>query len=300
MRPIQTLAHQGLPTELRAFAEKHLGVLREVRFCGQPHAESGVWALTGERQAFLKALKQPGKFRQELHAYSAWLPLLEPRVPQRSSSLPAKASGCSFTSGLPGEILEDAQLSEVQRRDAYFQAGMFLRDLHRLPLTGRGNDSTPLAKAYWERAQSWLARAEGIVEPGICDWVSDRVADVAEALGAPTIRSVPCHLDYTGRNWLVSTTGERGKLSVIDFEHSRPDFWLGDIEKLNLDGWGEGLEEAFWQGYGTQPTAAELALADKLAVFAAFRVIVWAREHRYSAFEAKGWRRLRELRAKLG
>ena len=300
MRPIQTPAHQDLPTELGAFAEKHLGVLREVRFCGQPHAESRVWALKGERQAFLKVLRQSGKFRQELHAYSAWLPQLEPRVPQLIAA--SESQRVLLTSGLPGENLEGAQLSEVQRRDAYLQAGMFLRDLHSLPLldAGTGNDSTPLAQAYWERAQSWLVRAEGIVERSLSDWVFARVTDATEAFAAPTIRSVPCHLDYIGRNWLVTTTGEGVKLSVIDFEHSRPDFWLSDVEKLNLDGWGEGLGEAFWQGYGRQPFADELELADRLAAFASFRVIVWAREHRDSAFEEKGWRRLRELRAKLG
>ncbi len=292
--------NQDLPSELQAWVEGHLGELEDVRFCGHPHAESKVWALTGEKRAFLKMLRQKGKFAQELYAYRAWLPYLKPSVPQLIAADEAKHA--LLMTACPGVPLGQANIGERQQRAAYVQAGAFLRNLHALPVSEAIKESNTVsaALAYEERARNWLVRGTGIVERTICNWVWRQVGEATLTLGSLEIRIVPCHLDYTARNWLITTTAEGTHLSVIDFEHSRLDYWLSDVEKLNLDGWAEGHQAAFWQGYGRAPTTDELALADKLAAFSAFRVIVWAREHHDEPFEQKGWQRLRGLRQKLG
>ena len=85
------------------------------------------------------------------------------------------------------------------------------------------------------------------------------------------------------------------KLSVIDFEHSRPDFWPFDVEKLLTEVGGTGLEAAFWQGYGTSLTDAETRVLERYSALNALSTVVWAREHGDEAFEADGRRRLAEL-----
>ena len=87
------------------------------------------------------------------------------------------------------------------------------------------------------------------------------------------------------------------KFQVIDFEHSRPDFWLFDVEKLVTEVGGTGLEAAFWQGYGALLTDAETRVLERYSALNALSTVVWAREHGDEAFEADGRRRLSDLRS---
>jgi Ser/Thr protein kinase RdoA (MazF antagonist) len=266
-----------------------------VRYSGWPHAESQVWLVGGEREAFLKVLRQRQKFVQERRAYHHWVPLLG-NVPR----LIAEDEGrqALLVSAVSGSVLEHTSLSKAQLSAAYVQAGAFLRSLHDLPYTDDAPVSLP--EAHRQRARGWVSKAGNYVDRDVCRWVLRQVDETADILNVLDVRRVPCHRDYSGRNWLVNVVGESLELSVIDFEHARPDFWLSDVEKLDQDGWGEGLEAAFWRGYGKEPTTDERALLEKLGVLASFTTIVWAREHRDAPFEAKGWERLRDLRARLG
>ena len=281
-----------LTSELRAFAAAQLGPLQAVRFCGWPHAESSVWAVTGAEQAFLKVFRQPRKFVQERRAYRAWLPGLgfqgTPRLLAESSELRAL-----LISARPGSLLEHAHPNEVQRLEAYRQAGAWLRALHALPFVD--DDPVPLAEAYTRRGAAWLGRAAGLLEPTLISWVGEQVESAVKSLEQLGAVRVPCHRDYSPRNWLVDLSGGNVQLSVIDFEHARPDHWLVDVERLYAGGWDSSLEDAFWQGYGRVLSELERKVLRQRLALSALSSVVWAREHGDADFERQGRRQLAAL-----
>ncbi len=285
-----------LTSELRAFAEAQLGPLQEVHFCGWPHAESSVWAVTGVEQAFLKVFRQPRKFVQERQAYRAWLPQLEPPLTPRllaeNSDLQAL-----LVSVCPGTPVEDTYLNKVQRLEMYRQAGAWLRALHTLPSTD--NDPVPLPEAYAQRGAAWLGRAAGLLEPNTTSWVVEQVEGAVALLEQLRAVRVPCHRDYSPRNWLVDLSANVSvgsvQLSVIDFEHARPDFWLVDVERLYAGLWERSLEDAFWQGYGRVLSEVEREVLGQRLALSALSTVVWAREHHDADFERQGRAQLAAL-----
>ena len=281
------MAYQNLSltSELHAFAAAQLGPLQAVRFCGWPHAESSVWAVTGAEQAFLKVFRQPRKFVQERRAYREWLPQLgfqrTPRLLAESSELRAL-----LVSARPGALLEHAHPNEMQRLEAYRQAGAWLQALYALPFVD--DDPVPLAKAYAQRGSAWLRRAAGLLEPNLISWVGEQVESAVKSLEQLGAERVPCHRDYSPRNWLVGLSEGSVQLSVIDFEHARPDHWLVDVERLYANGWERSLEDAFWQGYGRVLSELEREVLGQRLALSALSTVVWAREHHDADFERQG------------
>lgn len=248
-----------------------------------------MWALGDEPTVYLKVFRQPRKFLQERRAYLGWSPQLD-EVPNLMGE--SELHLALLVSVVPGQNVDDVLLTSDELLETYRQAGAFLRKLHTLPFTD--DNPVPLLEDYRQRADMWLARAEGLLEPELIAWVSKQAAEAANLLGDMNPVRVPCHRDYTARNWLVEVT-DGLKLSVIDLEHSRPDFWLFDVEKLVTEVGGTGLEAAFWSGYGTSPTGAERRVLERYSALNALSTVVWAREHGDEAFEADGRRRLEKL-----
>jgi len=288
---------EPLEASLRAFAERPLGRVR-ARFRGWEHAESRVWELLSEdgRRAFLKVHRQPRKFRQELRAYREWLPQLPKLVPELIAV--HEAPYALLLSAVPGTLAERSALTPEEERALHRQAGAFLRRLHDLPFEDR--DPVPLAEAFRRRTEAWSERARGVVEDDLIGWVKGQVEEAVRMVAAGAFTRVPCHRDYTPRNWLVDVHTS-SQLFVIDFEHARPDLWLADLEKLWSTLWPlrPDLEAAFWEGYERTLTGEEQGLLARTAALGAFTTVVWAREHGDRAFEAHGWRLLRRLRAAL-
>lgn len=94
---------------------------------------------------------------------------------------------------------------------------------------------------------------------------------------------MPCHCDYSPRNWLVA--GEN--LHVIDFGDARPDVWVHDFGRLLL-GWHLPPEarSALFDGYGRTPSEEDMAVLR--ASYASDLVwgIVWTHEHGNARLEA--------------
>ena len=267
---------------MQAFLCARLGTYRVARFCGWDHAASNVWeVVSGGRRFYLKHHKQPRKFRQEAYAYRAWTPHLN-----ATPDLVATHEGPNalLLSAVPGVLAQDAALSDAQGRAAYRRAGAFLRRLHDLPFDD--TDALPLADAMTKRGEAWIARATGTLEPPVIDWVWAQLAEAAEVVGERGWTRVPCHRDYTARNWLVDS----GDFYVIDFEHARPDLWFADIERLWSGVWQRrpDLMAAFFGGYGRTLTPEEEGALRGLAAHAALTTIVWAKEHGDHAFERHG------------
>jgi Phosphotransferase enzyme family len=94
---------------------------------------------------------------------------------------------------------------------------------------------------------------------------------------------VPCHRDYTPRNWLARD----GVQYVIDFEHARLDVWLADLAWLHLGIWPDrpDLKDAFLAGYSRQLSDTDHAILQDLAALTATWLVVKAREIRQPALE---------------
>lgn len=289
----------GLAAELLPFAQAQLGTLCQAEDVSWDHGESEVWLVTGIRgQAVLKRHRQRRKFEQERRAYSDWLPSLG--FDSRSS--PAWRTPCILAAieqprallltrerGLP---LEGMRLPPDLERPLHLAAGRFLSALHRLPRTD--TDPLPLAEALLTRAKAWILRAQPLLERSVGDAVWELSREAAAALGDRT--RVPCHRDFTPRNWLADRAAP-DRLTLIDFEHSRSDLGLMDLERLWSGTWPDrpDLREAFLEGYGGQLSDEEEQLLERLSALAGLGTVVWAHEHGDREFEERGRAQLRRL-----
>lgn len=122
---------------------------------------------------------------------------------------------------------------------------------HSLPAMPLHCWRAPTSRRCYGRA-AWLAPP--IALDGAKDVLpADQRAEIREHLQAlkqlGPIPAVPCHLDYTPRNLLATTTAD---VAVIDFEHSRYDLAARDLVRLATRVWANrpDLERAFLHGYG--------------------------------------------------
>jgi thiamine kinase-like enzyme len=108
-------------------------------------------------------------------------------------------------------------------------------------------------------------------------------AAIAALAELPAPAQVPCHHDYTPRNWLVRD----GRLNVIDFEWSGLDARVADFARLHLGVWATrpDLREAFLEGYGHELSQADHGILHGCAVLTAVWLLDKARETRQPSFE---------------
>ncbi len=285
------MAGLALSQELVGWAAAALGWRpAEVHDASWDHGESAVARLdAGDgRRAYLKAHRQARKHRQERVALETWAP-----------SLPATPALLAAREGSPSALLMGARPGvrvDAQERPratllrAHEAAGAWLRRLHGLPFVD--DDPLRLEEAVAARLDGWSRRASGRLAPATLSWVSARVHE-ADLTG---VRRVPCHRDFGPRNWLWD---DAAGLSVIDFEHARPDVWWVDVHRLVDDAWrtDPGLEGAFWLGYGRRPGPDERRLGDVLRLLYAVGTVAWGAEHGDAPFEAQGRAVLRRLGA---
>ena len=267
---------------LQGFLQTTLGPFEIIRFYGWQHAESNVWRVSaGEKRYFLKQHAQPRKFQQEVYAYQNWTPQLT-LTPDLISI--HKDLNALLLSAVPGELAQEVTLSELEEREVYRRAGAFLRRLHDLPF--EDTDNLPLTDALLMRSESWLKRAKGLLDEQTIQWVSAQLDEVAQVVRESGWTRVPCHRDYTARNWLL----DGDTLHVIDFEHAKPDLFLADFEKLQSLVWWHrsNLRDAFFEGYGRSLTDDEAGVLERLALHGALVMVVWACEHDDKAFERQG------------
>lgn len=279
------------PDQTCAFVRSVLGTTGTWADVSWDHAESAVWRVEcDDRTVYVKRHISPRKFEREREAYRHWV---FPAFGKAAPELIASDEQHLLLSALPGRMAEAETLESVH----FETAGRLLRQLHDLPFADE--DLVPLSRAVRMRVNEWLERAAKMNSKGPSlntfeflpiDVIRNRVEAAAAAL-ADTTR-VPCHRDFTPRNWIID--GDR--LGVIDFEHSRADVRLMGFAKLRCGLWIDHpeTEAAFWRGYG-EPTEAERGLIDDLALLESLGTIVWAREHSDTDFEERGRRAMRDL-----
>lgn len=223
---------------------------------------------------FLKRHRSARKFLQELHAYRVWTPHLVPQVPRLLIAWEGERA--LLLTAVPGTLAEG--LEPPYSEELFFEAGHFLKCLHTLP--HHDADPLPVAEALKQRAAAWIERGRGRVVDELLARVQRGVTKAASIVTHLNLSRVPCHRDYTPRNWLVDLAHDEMTFSVIDFEHARADLALLDTVRLETEVWLEHPEfkAAFFGGYGALSEEEEQVL-HSLTALEALATLLWGFEH---------------------
>lgn len=272
----------------RLAAEALGGPVAAWRDASRDHGDAWVGVATGadERRVVLKIHRTADKHRREVAAYRRWGNGLLPEAP-RLLAVREEAPAAIVLAHLPGRT--DLPDGDPAAPAVHRAAGSWLARLHRQ--SAAGLDATPLDVAYRRRARGWLTRAAAHLDATTLERAA-AATERAVALLADRVR-VPCHRDFTPRNWLA----ERGRfVAAIDLEHARPDVPEIDLVRLASTAWLDRpeLRRAFLEGYGLAGGPADPAAPwlPGLVVLEAVATVAWAAEHGDEACEARGRRAL--------
>jgi Ser/Thr protein kinase RdoA (MazF antagonist) len=260
--------------ELEHYVQTVLGPCRFEKDWSWDHGEANVLQAVDAAGVtwFAKRHGSRHKYDREVTAYQDWVPALAGRAPRLRAfddDLPALV-----LSAVPGQVYAD------DTPPLHHQAGALLRRFHDVEFLSPWTDFAAAKQAEFD---AWTSRSDGLLSAREIDFVRSEVRGF-ERLPVPP--RVPCHLDYTSRNWLVAD----GKVYIIDFERARPEIWINDVGRLHFGVWQDqpGLREAFWDGYGRTPAADDLALLIGGYALTAMSTIIWARQHGDEPFERWG------------
>jgi thiamine kinase-like enzyme len=156
------------------------------------------------------------------------------------------------------------------------QAGALLRRLH----SAHSESQPEYAAAKREELELLTHEAVDVLTPGELGFARTEITALAD-LPAPCL--VPCHRDYTMRNWLI----DRGKVHILDFEWTRLDAWVTDLTRLHIGVWRTrpDLRDAFLDGYGRELDDADRVRLRASAVLTSVWLMIKARESHQASFE---------------
>jgi len=254
--------------------------VRELSWTSRPPSVLEIGLEDGGR-AVLKLHDTTGKHRREATAYRAWGPGLVPEIPRLLAVRDAPPRAI-LLEALPGRTAPDTAAPSV-----HAAAGRWLARLHRLPPDAAGADPLPLMDAYRRRVGTAVRRASAVLEPPTL-----RTVDALLAATVPMLAErprVPCHRDFTPRNWLV----EGGRwIAALDLEHARADLAEADLARLASRVWTArpDLRAAFVAGYRAAdgPADPDAPWLVGLRTLDAVATIGWAARHDDAALEAEG------------
>lgn len=271
-----------LPPALDGWVERTIGPYRTVADRSWDNGDAHVVEIRDVDGVtwFVKIHRHTHHYAREVDAYLRWVPALGGHAP----SLHGHDADLSvlLLSSVPGTPEpEDSATPAI-----HHQAGRLLRALH---------DAEPpvpwpeFAREQRAKFDKWAGRAAALLERRCVDFVASQLAAFADV----TPDAVPCHLDYSPRNWLVVDS----VVYVIDFEFARRHCWQQDLSRLFFGVWQDApaAREAFLDGYGRTLADDDLALLLALGAASAMSTVVWAREHGDAEFEAAGRRNLAAL-----
>lgn len=268
---------------LTAFAASVLGPCETVADHTWDHGASAVLRVRDEtgREWVVKRHGERERYEAELAAYQRWTPRLGSGAASLRSHDDARQA--VLLTALPGEPGPWPGEPETHRR-----AGALLRLLHEA--------ETPMpwpefATAKLAEYEALLPTAGALLDADVLGFVRSELL-AFPALGTAPLR-VPCHRDYTPRNWLVSPAG----VHVIDFELARPDVWVNDLTRLESGPWRgrPDLRAAFLSGYGREPGPADEAASRVCRALTALWLVVKAREYAQPDLEAANRQALRNF-----
>ncbi len=252
---------------------------------------------------YIKTHRAPAHWHAEVHAYEQWACAFRDRAP-RLLAVRDKEPLAIIITELPGQCMEQVQLSAPQERAVWRSAGQALVALHDFvvgetfgPCRRDGVCAgTPIndAQEYVTRElDNWTARGLGI---GCLSQDDQAIVRAAREL-IPAFTGehpTPCHRDYCPANWIVNDGVWTG---VIDFEFAYWDVRAADFARYPDWNWisRPDLIEAFFEGYGRVFTLEEERQRLVAHVQYALGAIVWGHENAYYGFAAEGRQALNRL-----
>lgn len=271
--------------EVLDFAGQVLGPCELEHDYSWAHGMSAVLRLRDARGVtwFAKRHRERDRHEAEVTAYRQWVPALSGHAPRLHAASDVRSA--IIVSAIPGEPVPwpAADLCALPDTDRLAEqalqreAGVLLRRFH---------DAQP-PLPWDDLGAAKIAEFDGLM-PMASELLGKRDLALARAKvetlsGLPCPGQVPCHRDYTPRNWLVND----GVQYVIDFEHARLDVWLADLARLHLGIWPDrpDLKEAFLDGYGRQLSDTDHAILQGVAALTATWLVVKARQIQQPALE---------------
>ena len=284
---------------LRRFAYDTLGRPIEFEDFSRSYGRKTVtWRITvsGESEYYLKRHENRSHYLAEVRALDLWIPRLpnEPwwSVPKVVAT--ADELGAVIITGLPGLILEENSVESSARTKIFELAGAFAKSLHssRIDLS-----SEPTFQTYTgEQLDRILLVAEPHIDSATLQWVDSLVrrSDAWEGL-----ELVPTHCDFSPRNWLCCD--EDAPLGIIDWERSRPGYFVEDFQRMVQDHWLDEpqLKDAFFAGYGREPSELEWRQANQVVLINAVGGVPWSISHGDSDFEQRNRAVIERLKSVL-
>ena len=228
----------------------------------------------------VKRHRDGARYAAELAAYQKWTSAMGEYAP-RLRGYDDEGRVLVLTA-LSGELTWPGDAASHRR------AGAALRLLHEAE-PAMPWDEFQMAKLT--EFEGLAPRASQLLPVEVVDFVLTRILALAGLERAPM--RVPCHRDYTPRNWLVD--GER--LHVLDFELARPDVWVNDLARLDSGAWRgrPELRAAFLEGYGRVPDAEDEVVFGACAALTAIWLVVSGHEYGQPALEDENRRILGEF-----
>ncbi len=269
---------------VRDYASQILGSCELVEDSSWRHHRSAVLRLrdSSGTEWFLKCHRDRERYDTELRAYRTWAAALKGRAPRLHAF--DESLQVMILSAVPGQPASwpapqqgRSDTARTEERAIQRAAGEILRRLH---------DAQP-AIPWPHFAADKIELFDGL-RPAVTALLTRRQLDAARAeiaklANTPAPVQVPCHHDYTPRNWLV----HGGAVYVIDFEWSGPDAWVADLARLHLGIWPTrpDLQEAFLRGYGRHLGASDRAALHGCAVLTGAWLVSKAHETGQASFE---------------
>ncbi|WP_271189323.1 phosphotransferase [Dactylosporangium matsuzakiense] len=240
---------------------------------------------------FLKQHRDRDRYLAEVTAYLRWVPTLSDHAPRlRAHDATQRAI---ILSALPGHPARwpTATIDPTQIRAEtamHHQAGALLRRLH----NAHSEPQPQYAAARLEELELLTRQAANLLTPGELGFARTEIQALA-SLPAP--RLVPCHRDYTMRNWLIDS----GKVYMLDFEWTQLNAWVTDLTRLHIGPWRTrpDLRDAFLDGYGRELDDADRVLLRADAALTTVWLVIKARESDQESFERANREALHRLMA---
>jgi hypothetical protein len=240
---------------------------------------------------YVKVHAEPYLFQRHTQAYERWVPHLPCRTPEL---LFADESLLLFVfAELPGAPLENVALPLELELQAYETGGRVASAFHELPASPDEQPDDPGEGAV-QRMRDLIERADGLLSDDMLKWV-DSVGTDHSAFANE--RLVPCHRDFSPRNWLVAENNGSLEWSLIDFERARHDFIYLDFQRMWPDHWlgRPDRRAAFFRGYGRELTRDEEYRLKLTVLRTCVGTVSWARANGDPAFEAWGRQTIERL-----
>ena len=268
------------------------------RDIGRP---SIVWRLTGSdgSRAWLKHHELPLLYERELLGLEQFVPALGPQTWWKSPSLIAKDDELEviLMTEVSGELLDSTPVSSDECTRMFQLAGKFIRKLHDADI--RDPDGIDAGEYLRDRLQYYLGAGEKSVDEKTAAWAGELIDEACSFSG---LRRVPCHMDFSPRNWLIQRGEEGTGFGVIDWERARWDLWLQDVQRMEYDHFHREphLREAYFEGYGREPSEDEGLQLNAISLVTSIASIAWAAAHDDAQFVELSRAQIERIRTAIG